>query len=263
MRKTIIEIEGLSLILANKQILNDISLQIFEGDYLSIIGPNGAGKTSLLKCVMRIYTGYQGTILFMGKPFKKISQKNLAKQISYVPQSNGRIFPFTVEEFVMMARYPHLSPFSSVRQEDKKAVQEALELTKTLQFANRQLNTLSGGEKQKVLIAAALAQGAKTMLLDEPTTFLDPKHEAEIYTILKRLNRELGMTIVSVTHDINNAVLQSEKIIILKAGRVIYMGNAAEIMQNQILDEAYDKLFTFIPHPMTGQRIIAPEVPQI
>ncbi len=260
MQKPVIELENLSLTISNKPILDSVSLQIFEGDYLSIIGPNGAGKTSLLKCLMRIYSDYSGTIRFQGKPLEKINQKNLAKQISYVPQANGRIFPFTVEEFVMMGRYPHLNPFTSFNAEDRKAVQHALEMTQMELFVDRLMNTLSGGERQIVFIAAAFAQGAKTMLLDEPTTFLDPKHEAEIYAILRRLNQELGMAIVSVTHDINSAVLQSDKIVILKQGKVTYSGGAQQIMQNEILEQAYDKSFEFIKHPITGQKIVLPDV---
>jgi len=260
MNQPMIEIKNLSLKIANKPILNSVSLKIFEGDYLSIIGPNGAGKTSLLKCLMRIYSTFEGTIRFQGNSLDKISQKNLAKEISYVPQANGRVFPFTVEEFVMMGRYPHFSPFTSFRVSDKEAVHKSLKLTNMEPFAQRLMNTLSGGERQIAFIAAALAQGARTMLLDEPTTFLDPKHESEIYAILRRLNRELGMTIISVTHDINSAVLQSDKVIILKQGEVIFSGEARNIMQNEILEHAYDKSFTFIAHPITGQTLIAPEV---
>ncbi len=260
MIKSVIELENLSLKINDKLILDSVALQIFEGDYLSIIGPNGAGKTSLLKCIMGIYSGYEGDIRLRGNLQKKISQKNLAKQISYVSQANGRIFPFTVEEFVMMGRYPHLSPFTSFRIEDRTAVREALAITEIALYADRLMNTLSGGERQIVFIAAALAQGAKIMLLDEPTTFLDPRHESEIYSILQRLNRELGLTIISVTHDINSAVLQSHKIVILKDGRVIFSDEASKIMRNEILEPAYNKTFNFIQHPITGQTIIAPEV---
>jgi iron complex transport system ATP-binding protein len=260
MKQPVIEIVNLSLIINSKSILNSVSLQIFDGDYLSIIGPNGAGKTSLLKCLMRINSSYEGQIRFQGQSLEKISQKKLAKQISYVPQANGRVFPFSVEEFVMMGRYPHLNPFSSFSAADRDAVHHSLAITGIEPFADRLMNTLSGGERQIVFIAAALAQGAKIMLLDEPTTFLDPKHEAEIYAILKRLNQELGMTIVSVTHNINSAVLQSDKIVILKQGRVMYAGKAQDIIQSEILKQAYDKSFTFMIHPVTGQTIIAPEV---
>jgi iron complex transport system ATP-binding protein len=261
MKIPVIQIKNLSLMISNKKILHDVSFDIFEKDYLSIIGPNGAGKTSLLKCLMRIYSVTEGDVFFRNIPIKNISQRNLAKQISYVPQSDGRTFPFSVEEFVMMGRYPHLSPFTSFNADDKKAVHEALDLTNTIQMANRSLTTLSGGERQTVFIAAALAQGSDILLLDEPTTFLDPKHEQAVYQILRRINKELGITIISVTHDINSAVLQGERIVILKNGTVQFEGEATKIMNKKILTTAYDKDFAFLIHPMTGQTIIAPEAP--
>jgi iron complex transport system ATP-binding protein len=260
MKAPLFEIKDLSLSISKNKILSSVSLNIYEGEYLSIIGPNGAGKTTLLKCLMRIFTGIQGTVLLKGTPIENLSQKNIARHISYVPQSNGRFFPFTVEEFVMMARYPHLSPFTSINLKDKTAVHDALTLTNTSRFAERQMDTLSGGEKQAVFIAAALAQGSKILLLDEPTTFLDPKHEADIYKILKRINRDFNRTVVSVTHDINSAVLQSDRIAILKNGKIIFCGTPGDVMNNNILQQAYEKSFTFIEYPGTGQLIIAPEV---
>jgi len=258
--KAIIEIENLSLNIGEKRILDSVSLQIFKGDYLSIIGPNGAGKTSLLKCIMRIAPGIQGTIRVQGIPISKLNQKKLARMISYVPQANGRIFPFTVEEFVMLGRYPYVNLMTSFTAHDRAAVQQALEITGLTAYASRLMTTLSGGERQIAFIAAALAQEAPIMLLDEPTTFLDPKHEAEINSILTRLNRDLGMTIVTVTHDINMAVLQGQRVVILKQGKIVYVGEASRIMTNEVLAPAFDKPFMFIPHPLTGQPIIAPEV---
>ncbi len=258
--KPIIEIENLSLSFGDKLILDSVSLQILQGDYLSLIGPNGAGKTSLLKCIMRIYAGYRGTIRVQGIPSSKLGQKRLARMISYVPQANGRIFPFTVEEFVMLGRYPYLTPFRSFTAQDRVAAKEALAITGLMPYSNRLMTTLSGGERQIAFIAAALAQGSEIMLLDEPTTFLDPKHEAEIYSILNRLKRQLGMTIVSVTHDINMAALQSEKVVILKQGRIVFTGAADQLMRNEVLAPAFDKQFIFIAHPITGQPMIAPEV---
>lgn len=260
MKAPLFEIKDLSLSISKNKILSSVTLDIYEGEYLSIIGPNGAGKTTLLKCLMRIITGIQGTVLLEGVPMKKFCQKDIARHISYVPQSDGRFFPFTVEEFVMMARYPYLSPFTSISSQDKTAVHDALSLTNTSWCAERQMDTLSGGEKQAVFIAAALAQGSKILLLDEPTTFLDPKHEADIYKILKRINREFNRTIVSVTHDINSAVLQSDRIAILKNGKIIFCGKSGDVMNNNILKPAYEKSFTFIEHPGTGRLIIVPEV---
>jgi cobalamin transport system ATP-binding protein len=262
MRTAQIEVQKFSFSIGKKAILNNISFVVSEGEYLSVIGPNGAGKTTLLKCLDRILTGGSGAIKVNGAPLASYSQKELARLISYVPQAEDRLSPFTVQEFVMMGRYPHLSPFSSINAEDQKAVRRALALSGTEKFAGRFLNTLSGGERQKVFIAAALAQGAKILLLDEPTTFLDPRHADEINGLLKRVNRERGITIISVTHDINNAVLTSERVLGLRDGAVIFCGNAAEITNNEVLEVIYEKTFLFVKHPQTGKPIVVPEVTQ-
>ncbi len=261
MENTIIEIVRFSFSISSKAILKDISLTVKEGEYISIVGPNGAGKTTLLKCLDRIHKGGGGDIKIAGKPLDKYSQKELARQVSYVPQADGRISPFTVYEFVMMGRYPYLSPFSSPGEEDEDAVHDALAMTGISEFAERFLSTLSGGERQKVFIAAALAQGAKVLLLDEPTTFLDPKHEADVHRLLARANRERGITIVSVTHDINSAVLMSRRVLALKDGAVAFCGCADKFMNNEILQKIYEKSFLFVKHPRTGKTIVAPEMP--
>jgi len=183
----------------------------------------------------------------------------LATLIGYVPQADGRIFPFTVYEIVMMGRYPHLSPFASPRPSDVEAVHRALALTETEQFADRFHATLSGGEKQKVMIAAALAQEARILLLDEPTTFLDPKHQTEIFRILRKVNEEAGVTILSVTHDINTATLSSTRIIALKQGRCVFSGSPREVMTQEVLGQLYEKQFLFVSHPVTGERLVVPE----
>jgi iron complex transport system ATP-binding protein len=260
MENAIIEITRFSFSISSKAILKDISLTVNEGEYISIIGPNGAGKTTLLKCLDNIHKGGDGDIRIAEKPLDKYSQKELARQVSYVPQADGRIPPFTVYDFVMMGRYPYLSPFSYPGDEDKDAVCDALAVTGTSEFAERFLRTLSGGERQKVSIAAAFAQGAKVLLLDEPTTFLDPKHEADVYRLLARVNRERGVTVVSVTHDINSAVLTSRRILALKNGSVAFCGCADKFMNNEILYKIYGKKFLFMKHPRTGKTIVAPEV---
>ena len=182
-------------------------------------------------------------------------------KIGYVPQSDGRHAPFTVREFVLMGRYPYLSPFSPPSPSDKAAVREAMEVTGTSEFSERFLGTLSGGERQKVYIAAALAQEAQVLLLDEPTTFLDPKHESDIYRLLAGINRERGVTIVSVTHDINSAVLTSRTVLALKGGMVAFCGPAEEFMDEEVLRNIYEKSFSLMNHPQYGRTIIAPEVP--
>jgi iron complex transport system ATP-binding protein len=261
MNNVIIAIESFSFGIGGKEILKDISLTVREGEYVSIVGPNGAGKTTLLKCLSRIHRGGRGTVAVAGKRLEKYTQKELALKVGYVPQSDGRHAPFTVHEFVLMGRYPYLSPFSPPGPSDTAAVREAMEVTGTLQFSERFLGTLSGGERQKVYIAAALAQQAQVLLLDEPTTFLDPRHASDIYRLLAGINRERGVTIVSVTHDINSAVLTSRTVLALKAGAVAYCGPAEQFMNEDILQAIYEKPFSLMRHPHCDKTIIAPEVP--
>jgi len=260
MSEFLFEINKLSYSVENKTILNSLSLNIHHGDFLSIIGPNGGGKTTLLKCLIKINPIHSGTILLNGISIEKLNQKEIAKQISYVPQVNEQTFSFTAKEFLLLARYPHLSRFTSTNSEDTKAVQEAFELTDTLNLAERKMNTLSGGEKQMIFIASALAQGGNVIILDEPATFLDPKHEHNIYRILKRVHSQHNKTIISVTHNINSAILYSDKIAILKAGEITFKGNSSEVTDGDILEKTYNKKFAFIEHPHCKKSIILPEV---
>jgi iron complex transport system ATP-binding protein len=161
----------------------------------------------------------------------------------------------------MMGRYPHLSPFSSPTQDDERAVRDALAVTGTDCFADRHLSTLSGGERQKVFIAAALAQEAEVLLVDEPTTFLDPRHRADICHLLSRVNEERDLTILSVTHDINRAVLTSSRVVALKNGAIVFCGPPDEFMNNDVLQDIYDISFTLVRHPVHGKTIVAPAVP--
>ncbi|MBN2321051.1 MAG: ABC transporter ATP-binding protein [Acidobacteria bacterium] len=261
MGNVIIDISSYSFRIGDKEILKEVSLTVHEGEYVSIVGPNGAGKTTLLKCISRIHRGGRGSIAVAGRRLEEYSQKELALKVSYVPQADGRHAPFTVREFILMGRYPYLSPFSPPGPSDTGAVREAMEVTGTSEFSERFLGTLSGGERQKVYIAAALAQEAQVLLLDEPTTFLDPRHESDIYRLLAGINRERGVTIVSVTHDINSAVLTSRTVLALKGGAVAFCGPAEEFMNEEILRNIYEKSFSLMQHPQYGRTIIAPEVP--
>lgn len=260
MDKVVFDIKNLSFSFTKKKILNSLSLKIYEHDFLSVIGPNGSGKTTLLKCLIGINTPPQKTVLFNNIPIEQLNRKELAQQISYVPQISEYLFPFTVKEFLYLARYPHLSRFTSTTANDKKEVETALELTSTKHLANRELNTLSGGERQMIFIAAAIAQGGKIILLDEPTTFLDPKHEEDIYKILIKIHSQLNKTIVVVTHNINNAILFSNKIAVIKEGKLFYYGSADTIVQEKTLENVYEKKFTFITHPDNNKKIVLPEV---
>ncbi|MCC6126523.1 MAG: ABC transporter ATP-binding protein [Pirellulales bacterium] len=256
----VLEAKHFSLARGGKEILRDVSFQIRRGEYVTIVGPNGAGKTTLLKCFDRLLAGGEGELLIRGVPAERYSQRELARLIAYVPQADGRLIPFTVEQFLLMCRYPYLSPFASVSKEDRRIVREAMERTDTARFAERILTTLSGGERQKVYIAAALAQGASIWLLDEPTTFLDYGRQAEILALMAAANRQFEVTIVSVTHDLNHAVLETDRVVALAEGRVAFNGPPAEIMQPDILRQIYGTPLLLVDHPQAHIPMIVPRV---
>jgi iron complex transport system ATP-binding protein len=252
-----IRVQNFSCGVGRKEILRNVSLAITVGQYVSIVGPNGAGKTTLLKCLDGILAG-RGRIEIHGRPLAAYRRRELARRVSYVPQADGPVPEFSVEQFVLMGRYPYLSPFASISGEDRRKVQEALELTGTAEFRSRQLRTLSGGERQKVYVAAAVAQGADVLLLDEPTTFLDYRHQAEIRGLLAQLNRATGVTIVAVTHDLNVAVLESHQILALAGGVMVYDGPPGALMQAATLERIYGTPFLLVAHPEAATAAILP-----
>ncbi|HAL44620.1 MAG: hypothetical protein A2Y12_04375 [Planctomycetes bacterium GWF2_42_9] len=259
MNQIVIETTDLSFRIADKKILDKVSFSATAGKRLFIVGPNGAGKTTLLRCLCRIADDFRGTIKIKSRDLKEYSQKKLASALTYVPQALPADIQFTVHEFILMARYPHLSPFSVVSPDDEKFVKDAMEMTQITAFADRVMATLSGGERQQVSIAAALAQQAEIFLLDEPATYLDYKHQRDIHSLLMKINKTFGTTIICVTHDLNSAVLCADAIIALRDGKIVFEGNPSEIMSEKILEEIYSKKFSFASHPATGQKLIVPD----
>jgi iron complex transport system ATP-binding protein len=255
----VLETRDFSCRIGEKLILRNVSLQIHRGQYVSIVGPNGAGKTTLLKALDRMMTGHvSGELLICGTPWQDWKQSDLARLVAFVPQADSRAVPFTAEQFLLTCRYPYLTPFASVRMEDRQKVHEAMERTGTDGFAQRRLDTLSSGERQKVYIAAALAQGASIWLLDEPTTFLDYHHQDEILAMLAAANKESGVTIVAVTHDLNHAVLESDRILALRQGELLFCDTPQQIMNPTVLRQLYGAELLLVDHPQSGLPMIVP-----
>ncbi|MFC1479382.1 ABC transporter ATP-binding protein [Planctomycetota bacterium] len=255
----IYSIKKLNCSIRESIILKDVSFGVEAGEYVAVIGPNGAGKTTLIRHMNRIIKSPANTVFLKQKPIETYTQKKIASIVSYVPQSPTHIQHFTVREFVLMGRYPYLGPFASPTAEDDRAVMESLDITGVSLFADRDMVTLSGGELQKVYIAAGLAQGGEVILLDEPATFLDPRHQHEIFTILQNINQQ-GKTVISVTHDINTAVLTASRVLAFNQGQIVFDGNAQDVMENDVLESIYGRTFSFTMHPETGNRIAIPEV---
>ena len=257
--KVVLEAKNFSFSLGEKEILRDVSFSVRQGEYVAIVGPNGAGRTTLLKCFDRLLTGGSGELEINGLARNQFSQKELARFVAYVPQADSRMIPFSVEQFLLMCRYPYLSPFSPVSKKDRQAVREAMSKTDTTQFSGRAISTLSGGERQKVYIAAALAQGSHIWLLDEPTTFLDYNRQDEILALLGAANKECGVTILAVTHDLNHAVLETDRVVALKEGAVVFNGPPAEIMKPDVLERIYETSLLLVDHPLKNIPMIVPK----
>ena len=252
---TMLQTHHLNVHIAQKKCLDDINLQFTTHDYLCIIGPNGAGKSTLLKSLMGIGAASKGSITISGKPLEKISQKELARNISYVAQSHNQHLDFTVADFIKMARYPHHNIFSTWTTDDQVAFDSALFMTDTEAFTDRQIPSLSGGECQRVMIGAALCQQTPFLLLDEPTSFLDPRHQVEVHQLIQNLNQKHKISIIEVTHDINHAIQHSLHILALKEGKVFWKGRSTDFLASSTLSKIYNQEFVILKHPETGQNI--------
>ena len=243
-----------------RPILREVSFSVACGDYVSIIGPNGVGKSTLLKSMVRILQGGTGTIEVLGKPLAQYSQKELGRCISYVSQTHDTVFPYTVREFVSMGRYPYMNPLSRLTKDDQRVIDEVMRQTGVDCFAERSVATLSGGERQKVYIAGALAQQPRILLLDEPTTHLDPKYHADIQQTISRIAREQGITVLHVTHDLNHIQYWSHQVIALKEARVIFQGSPKEVLTKENLKAIFDVNFMLIDDPHSQKKIVVTDM---
>jgi len=258
MSEAAFEFNDYSLLLQGKEILKDINLRVTKGECISIIGPNGAGKSSLLKSLLKLLSGGKGKISLFGEPLNKLSQKDVAKKAGYVPQGVKLSFPISVYDFILMGRYAGLGNLEPMRPEDTDAVDYFVQLMNLTPFLKRDIRTLSGGEMQRVLLAGALVQKPALLLLDEPTTFLDPRHSEELYHLIQNIRDNHSISIVFVTHDINRGALFSERIIGMKEGQIIFDGAPELLMQNEILNHIFQADFRLLPHPDRELNIIIP-----
>lgn len=253
-----LNVQELNVEVASKKLISDISFGLEQGDYLCVLGPNGAGKSTLLKALMGIVKTASGDITLNQQSVSQLSQKQLAQHISYVPQAHGRQLNFNVTDFIKMGRFPYHSAFSDWTSTDKQAMDRAIDITKTSDFLSRQMQTLSGGESQRVMIAAALCQQTPLLLLDEPTSFLDPHHQVEVHQLIRQLNQQHNISIIEVSHDLNHAAHHSKHILALKNGKTLWYGQSAELLQSSHLQDLYDQQFVFTPHPQTGAMVALP-----
>ena len=230
-------INKLSFNYSGVQVLKDVELNVGLGEMLSIVGPNGSGKSTLLKCINRILKPKQNTVLIDGKDTSHIDLKELSKIIGYVPQSSTSTFPFTVFDVVLMGRKPYIH--WNLSDHDSEVVAEMLEFLGISELSMRHFNELSGGEQQKVIIARALAQQPQILLLDEPTSSLDIKHQLEILCMLKSLTQSKERSVIASIHDLNLASRFSDQILMLKKGRIYAVGTPEEVLTEENIEDVY------------------------
>jgi iron complex transport system ATP-binding protein len=251
-------VENLSVRLGEAEILHEVSFAVGRGEFLTVIGPNGAGKSTLLRCLDGILVPSEGRVLIDDRPVAGFGRRELARTVSYVPQPDAGPLDYSVRSFVEMGRFPHVSAWAALTEEDAEAVRNAMELTSVADLADRSMSSLSGGERQRASIAAALAQGGSILLLDEPTSFLDYRHQVQILDLLDRLHHENGLTIVAVTHDLNSTVASSNSVLALKNGRVAATGKPVELLDTKVLAAIYDADFRLIAGGHRGLPLVLP-----
>ncbi len=230
------------------RVIHDVSLSITQGEFLGIIGPNGAGKSTLLRLMCGICKPETGEITLFDKRLSAQSQKEIARQIAFVPQETHFTLNFTVEDVVMMGRYPYQHAFGREDQKDFDAKDNAIAAAHIEHLRDRPVNSLSSGERQRVVIARALAQAPCILLLDEPTSHLDLHHQHSIMELLKKLNAE-GLTVAVVHHDLNLASLYCKRLVLMNEGKIAATGTPKELIKKDNLRKVYGTEVRIVQHP--------------
>ena len=253
---SVLEIKNLNIDYNGIKALENLNLDLKKGKFYTILGPNGAGKSTLLKAISKNLDNQKGTIFIEGTDIKDLKIKNLARRISMVPQETSIDFDLMGEEIVLMGRIPHLKRLEKEGSHDLAIVKEAMRKTNTLHLRNRSVTKMSGGEKQRVVVARALAQEAGIMLLVEPVSQLDLHNQIEIMNIIRGLVDKEGLTAICVLHDINLAVNYSDEIIIMKEGKLVSNGSPVDIIRKDIIEDAYGIKVNIIENPITNKPFI-------
>lgn len=249
----VLKIQNVECAYGATRVLDGITFSIERGSFTGIIGPNGSGKSTLLRCISRVLKPARGAVLLDERNLYSLGSREVARQMAVVPQETAVNFSFTVEEVVMMGRSPHLDRFESEGERDFEVAARVMELTDTRILANRPVTAISGGERQRVIIARALAQEPEIILLDEPTSHLDINHQLEILNLLQRLNQEKKLTIISVFHDLNLAAQYCHTLILMQKGQVFALGTPEEVLTAHNIKDIYGTNVLIRKHPVTGR----------
>ena len=257
----LLQIEDVDFYYESSKILNKITFQVKKGEILGVMGPNGSGKTTLLRCISNVLTPVHGTVLIDRQHVTSLTRKEIAQTIGVVPQSSHIDFAFTAFEIVMMGRTPHIGRFGRESVKDYEIARKAMQKTDTLHLSDRLFDELSGGEKQRVIVARALCQQPRILLLDEPTIHLDMGCQFEIMDLVKELCTQEDMVVVTVLHDLNLAAQYCDNIILLDSGAIVSAGPPNNVLTPENIKKTYDIHVLVGRHPLTNAPFITPYKP--
>jgi len=235
------------------EVVHGVSLSVRAGEMLGIIGPNGSGKTTLLRTASGILQPFGGTVLLEGEDLHRMTTSDVARRLAFVAQDILVDFSFTVREIVMMGRTPHLGRLGWETRRDLDAAERATKFLDVNHIANRPITEISGGERQRVFIAMALAQEPKLLLLDEPTSHLDINHQVGIMDLIRRMNDEEGVSVLLVSHDLNLAAEYCDRLVLLGKGSIVMTGTPEEVLTEENIKEVYSTSVRLERNPATGR----------
>ena len=262
MKMVLLNVDGIECRYGSVKVLEDVSLSVKGGDLVGILGPNGSGKTTLLKSISRILKPHRGTILLNKADIYSLKTVDVAKQLAVVPQESNIGFSFSALDVVMMGRNPHVTRFQMEGTKDLAIARKAMMVTNTWQFADRPVNELSGGEKQRVIIARALAQEPSILLLDEPLTHLDIINQLEIMDLVKELCLKDKLVILAVFHDLNLAARYCTSAIMLKKGKIFAAGSLSEVLTSENIKSVFNVNAIVQKHLVSNSVFVIPLSPQ-
>lgn len=253
-----LETSKLDIAYEERLIVEDLNIQIPQGKITALVGANGSGKSTILKTMARIMSPKAGSVLLDGKSIHKQSTREVAKQLAILPQNPTAPEGLTVTELVSYGRFPYQKGFGSMRAEDKRMIEWAIEVTGMTEFHDRPIDQLSGGQRQRAWIAMALAQETDILFLDEPTTFLDMAHQLEVLQLLEHLNATANRTIVMVVHDLNHASRYAQHMIGIKQGKAVAEGSPVEVMTSDVLREVFNIEADIVMDPRSNVPLCLP-----
>jgi len=253
-----IRARGLGHAYGRREVLREIDLSADPGEVVGLVGPNGSGKSTLIRILSGVLRGYSGEVRIGGRELSQLSRRELARLLAVVPQEPAFSFPFTALEIVLMGRHPHLAGLAFESQRDLELARESLERCGAGQLAERPIQQLSAGERQRIVFAKALAQQPGALLLDEPASFLDIRHQVDLYDIVREQAQANGRTVLTVLHDLNLAAEYCDRIYLLKQGRIVAGGNTDAVLTYANLTSVFDTEVYVDTNDLTGRLLVLP-----